>query len=338
MANDVKEKTERKFHWRLFIFLIVMFVIFVAAIYDYWKETHQEGGQENHSSLVIFDEEEETQNATANQTEGVLYLHMIDCGQGDSFLFEQDGQYGLIDCGTRSTGKDVVEYLKQEGVQELQFVMGTHQHDDHMGGMYDVIDNFKCDVIYMPKIETDLVTTNWYIKLVTRIKEDKITIINPKEDDKFYLGDAVFTVVGQPTSKEAEKNVNNYSTIVKVSFGEMDILMTGDSETKIEERIVKEKRSELQCEILKLGHHGSNTSTSDDFLDAVSPDYGLISCGVGNKYNHPCKETMEKLEKNKVKIYRTDEEGSVVATISNNSVSFDKKQGDYADGTTLANN
>ena len=211
-----------------------------------------------------------------------------------------------------------------------------HVHnDDHMGGMYDVLDNFRCDVVYMPKIETGLVTTNWYIKLMTQIKENKIKTINPKLDDTFYLGDAVFVVVGQLTPEEAGSNVNNYSTVVKVSFGEMDILMTGDAETRVEEKMLETRSNELQCEILKLGHHGSNTSTSDEFLKCVAPDYGLISCEVGNKYSHPSTETVKKLKANKVKIYRTDEASDVVLSISSDSVSFNKEPGDYLDGDTI---
>ena len=343
-ANDVKkEQTKRKYDRRFYIFLILSIIFLVCVIY-YSSVAEEEEEYNPTSSLVIFDpdstdypveSEENIDSTTTVVTDGVLHVHMIDCGQADSFLFEQNGEYGLIDCGTRSTGKDVVNYLKNEGVDKLQFVMGTHPHDDHMGGMYDVLDNFRCDVVYMPKIETGLVTTNWYIKLMTQIKENKIKTINPKLDDTFYLGDAVFVVVGQLTPEEAGSNVNNYSTVVKVSFGEMDILMTGDAETRVEEKMLETRSNELQCEILKLGHHGSNTSTSDEFLKCVAPDYGLISCEVGNKYSHPSTETVKKLKANKVKIYRTDEASDVVLSISSDSVSFNKKPGDYLDGDTI---
>ena len=334
MANDVKKKTKRKYDRRFFIFLMLA-IIFVICAFYYYSDIEEE--QQEYSSLVIFDEES-SEPSTNAVVDGMLQVHMIDCGQADSFLFEQNGEYGLIDCGTRSTGDDVVKYLKNEGVEELHFVMGTHPHDDHMGGMYDVIDNFQCDVIYMPEIETELVTTNWYIKLMNRIKEDNITIVNPKMDETFFLGDAVFAVVGQLTPEEAGRNVNDYSTVVKVSFGEIDLLMTGDAETEVEEKMLKAKKSALQCEILKLGHHGSNTSTSDEFLEIVAPEYGLISCGLGNKYDHPSTETVEKLKARNIPIYRTDESGDVVVTISSNSIAFNKEAGDYLDGKTHASN
>ena len=217
-------------------------------------------------------------------------------------------------------------------------MVGTHPHDDHMGGMYDVLNNFQCKVVYIPKIKDGLITTNWYMQLMQKISEDKIKVKNPKVNDTFYLGEAIFKVVGQLTPDEAGSNINNYSTVIKVSFGTMDILMTGDAENEVEKKILEYNTDNLQCEILKLGHHGSSTSTSDIFLETVDPDYGLISCEAGNKYLHPSTETVLKLKKHKVEIYRTDESGSVVLTISNDNVEFDKKKGDYKDGQTIANN
>lgn len=288
---------------------------------------------------IPTDEDDElstNENGTSN-VEGILYVHMIDCGQGDSFLFEQNGKYGLIDCGTRSTGKDVVYYLQKQGVSKLQFIVGTHQHDDHIGGMYDVLNSFKCEKVYLPD-ENGLATSQWYMKLLNKIKEDNIKLVNPKVNTKFKLGDAVFRVVGQLSSEAAGSNLNEYSTVIKVSFGKMDILMTGDAESKAEKAMLENSKISLECEILKLGHHGSNTSTSEKFLDEVNPEYGLISCETGNSYAHPSTETMKNLKKRKVKVYRTDEQGDIVLTVTSDSVSFNKKPGDYKDGVSLAKN
>lgn len=268
----------------------------------------------------------------------VLKLHMIDCGQGDAFLFEQNEKYGLIDCGTRSTGKDVVNYLQKHGITELQFIVGTHPHDDHMGGMEKVVDTIKCNQIYMPKIEKGQVTTNWYMSLINKIKTKKIKLSNPSVNDSFSLENTTFKVVGQFTPSEAKQNLNNYSTVIKVTFGQMDIMMTGDAEVPVEKQILSSNSSNnlLDCEILKLGHHGSTTSTSSEFFKAVSPDYVLVSCGIGNKYNHPCKETLDKVEESKIPIYRTDENGDVIVAIYQNKIVFDEKPGDYVDGPELA--
>ena len=332
MATDKRKLTKRKKEIILYVLLTIIIIIF--AIWYYYKYYYV---VESVNTPIILEEEDNTlEESTTIDVDGVLHVHMIDCGQADSFLFEQNGEYGLIDCGTRSTGKDVVKYLQNEGVEKLQFVVGTHQHDDHMGGMYNILDTFPCNVVYMPEIENGLVTTNWYMQLMQKISSDRIKTINPRLNDEFYLGEAIFKVVGQLSPDEAGSNVNNYSTVIKVSFGTMDILMTGDAETQVEETML-ESNVDLQCEILKLGHHGSNTSTSDAFLEAVDPDYGLISCGISNKYSHPSTETVLKLKKHKVKLYRTDETGSVVLAITSDDVIFDKKAGDYKDGDTISN-
>ncbi len=333
MANVKKGKkrhhqvNERKIWVYVFAILILLILI--------WYEHYSAQQEQNESESSNYYVEVEDESAPTVSDKEQLHLHMISCGQADSFLFEQNGQYALIDCGTRSTGKDVVEYMQKIGVKELQFIVGTHPHDDHMGGMETVIENFNCKQIYMPKVENGLITANWYLSLMKHIKRKKIKVTNPKVNDNFNLGSARFLVVGQLSSKEAGQNINNYSTVIKVSFGEMDILMTGDAETTVEEKMLQSNVS-LDCEILKVGHHGSTTSTSKEFLNAVSPEYAIISCGIGNKYEHPCKETMTKLKKGKIAVYRTDESGDVVITISPNDIKFNKSQGDYIDGPTLA--
>ena len=332
MTNDNGTNKNRK---REIVFAILAIILLTFAIWYYYKYYYV---VESVNTPIILDIEDGTssEDTPITNPEGVMQVHMIDCGQADSFLFEQNGKYALIDCGTRSTGEDVVKYLQKQGVKKLEFVIGTHPHDDHMGGMYSVLNSFSCKKVYMPKIEDGLVTTNWYMQLLQTISDKKIKVTYPKVNDQFNLGEATFKVVGQLTPDEAGSNINNYSTVIKVSYGTMDILMTGDAETGVESKIL-ESDIDIQCEILKLGHHGSNTSTSDAFLEAVDPDYGLISCSIGNKYLHPSPETVIKLKKHKVKIYRTDETGTVVLTITSDDVEFDKKKGDYKDGETIAN-
>ncbi len=332
MANEKKNSTKRHFDKRFFVFL------FLAIIYLcvwYYQENHKPEPEYDTPIVEVTTTEFEEPSTETNNTLGEMYIHMIDVGQGDCFLFENKDEYALIDCGTRSAGDEVVEYLKKENVDKLKFIVGTHQHDDHMGGMYEVISNFKCDTIYMPKIENSLVTSNWYLQLMSKIKEDKIKVKNPKLDDSFYLGDAKFTVIGQLSQTEAGNNVNNYSTVIHVSYGQMDFVFTGDAETKVEWQIL-DLQNIPDCEVLKLGHHGSDTSTCKEFLDALEPEYGLISCGVGNKYEHPNQITMDQLKKAKVKVYRTDERGSTILTVTGESISFSTKPGDYKDGISVA--
>lgn len=267
-----------------------------------------------------------------DQVEGNLILTMINVGQADSFLFVQGDKIALVDCGTRSTGKDVVEYLKNQGITKIDYVFGTHPHDDHMGGMYDVITNFEIGKIILPKIKPQEVTTNWYLKLMKEITTGNYTLEYVELGTMYALGDATMQVIGPIV--EPKDNLNNYSTVLKVSFGKMDIIMTGDAEKEVEAAILQ-TNADLEAEILKVGHHGSDTSSSQAFLEAINPDYALISAKVGNKYNHPTKETMQNLRNQNIKVYRTDECGTVIATITSENVTFNTEPGDYLSGTEL---
>ena len=264
--------------------------------------------------------------------EGALVVHMIDVGQADCFLLVQDGKTALVDCGTRSTGEDAVEYIKGLGITKLDYVVGTHPHDDHMGGMYDVITSFDIGTVIIPDSRDAEITANWYIKLMTELNTGDYKIDYAEKGEAFQLEDAIMKVIAAET--DVGGNTNNYSIVLKVSFGQMDMIMTGDAETEVEE-IILQSGANIDAEILKMGHHGSDTSSSEEFLDAVSPEYALISSKVGNKYEHPIKSTMEKLEERNIEVYRTDENGTVVMSITTNSVSFSCEPGDYLSGVEL---
>lgn len=292
-------------------------------------------------TVITSDEQQEPEqpNISNSQTQeqptevtGDLKLHMIDVGQADSFLFVKGDKVALVDCGTRSTGKDAVEYIKSLGITRIDYVFGTHPHDDHMGGMYDIITNFEIGKIIIPQVKEGQVTANWYIKLMKQLVEKNYEVEYSKTGNEYSLGDAKIQIVWQ--SELEQDNVNNYSNIIKVCLGDMDVLMTGDAETEIEEEVLR-SGVQIDAEILKVGHHGSDTSSSDIFLDDVNPDYGLISCKVGNKYEHPNKDTIEKLQQREVEVYRTDECGTVIATITPSGVTFNCEPGDYLSGSEL---
>ena len=304
---------------RLNITLLVFIILIIAVIVE---QQHQ---KELENPKIPND-------YTEVNLSGELKLHMIDVGQADCFLFIQGDKAALVDCGTRTTGKEAVKYIKGLGITKLDYVFGTHPHDDHMGGMYDIITNFEIGNIILPKVEAGQVTTNWYIKLMKEIADGNYTVEYSKTGNEYQLGDATMEILWQ--SEGTQNNVNNYSNIIKISFGDMDVLMTGDAETEIEEEVLRSE-AEIDAEILKVGHHGSDTSTSEEFLNQVDPDYGLISCNVGNKYEHPTKSTMEKLQQREVEVYRTDECGTVIATITAKNVTFNSKIGDYLSGPEL---
>jgi len=198
--------------------------------------------------------------------------------------------------------------------------------------MYDVITNVEVGKVVIPKVEAGEITANWYIKLVSELSTGNYIVEYPEVGDTYYLEDVVMKVIAQ--LDDAKGNTNNYSTVMKVTLGEMDIIMTGDAETEVEKEILK-SGEDISAEILKLGHHGSDTSTCDEFLEEVNPKYALVSCHIGNKYEHPSKSTMEKLEKRNIDVYRTDESGTIVATITATDVEFSCEPGDYVSGPEL---
>ena len=325
MSNGKNQKKTGIAVWIVIASFIVLYFLGIN-IYDITL------GPSDESNETIGTTETTTQMPEMANPSGELTLTMIDVGQADSFLLVQDGKTMLVDCGTRSTGEDVVKYLNEQGITRLDYVIGTHPHDDHMGGMYDVITNFEIGKIIMPEVEVGKVTTNWYVKLMQEIKQGAYELEYAKLGAVYDLGEASFKIIGPIETDES--NLNNYSIVLKVTFGDMDVIMTGDAETKVEKAII-ESGETLGAEILKVGHHGSDTSSSDEFLDAVSPLYALISAKVGNKYEHPIKSTMQKLEKRKIEVYRTDENGTVVATITAHDVKFSTAPGDYLSGTEL---
>lgn len=319
---NTKNGRKKKLTKALLAIIILVLVIIVETVIT--SDKQQEPEQPNISNS-------QTQEQPTEVT-GELKLHMIDVGQADSFLFVKGDEVALVDCGTRSTGKDAVEYIKSLGITRIGYVFGTHPHDDHMGGMYDIITNFEIGKIIIPQVKEGQVTANWYIKLMKQIVEKNYEVEYSKTGNEYSLGDAKIQIVWQ--SELEQDNVNNYSNIIKVCLGDMDVLMTGDAETEIEEEVLR-SGVQIDAEILKVGHHGSDTSSSDIFLDDVNPDYGLISCKVGNKYEHPTKDTMEKLQQREVEVYRTDECGTVIATITPSGVTFNCEPGDYLSGSEL---
>lgn len=274
--------------------------------------------------------------------DGELELTMIDVGQADSFLLIQGDEIALIDCGTRSSGDDVVKYLQDHEITKIDYLFGTHPHDDHMGGMYDVISNVEVGKVIIPKVRAGQVTAAWYMKLMEELKEGGTDEAKPNYGGydveyatigtEYTLGDAKIKIIGPV--EEYYSNANNYSTVLKVTYGQMDVIMTGDAETKVEKQIL-ETGVDLDAEILKVGHHGSDTSTSDEFLAAISPEFALISTEVGNKFEHPIKSTMDKLKENDIEVYRSDESGTVVVTITSDDAKFSVEPGDYLSGVEV---
>lgn len=261
--------------------------------------------------------------ATNTAVSGQLKIHYINVGQADSVLIQQGSQSMLIDAGNNADSDTVKNYISQQGITQLDYVVGTHPHEDHIGGLDYVINSFKIGKIYMPKATS---TTKTFQDVVTAIKNKGMTATVPTPGETFKLGEANCTILGPINSKDDD--LNTYSIVIKIVFGNNKFMFTGDAQASNEQDMI-EKGYDLSADVLKVGHHGSHTSTSQAFLDKVNPAYAVISVGKGNDYGHPHKEVMERLQAKGIKAYRTDESGNIVCTSDGKNISFSCNPGSY---------
>lgn len=253
---------------------------------------------------------------------GTLEVYFFDVGQGDSELIRlPGGENILIDAGTSSTEDELVGELRSLGAETLDLVVATHPHADHIGGMAAVIDAFDVRQVVMPRIsESDTPTTKTYENLLQSIADKGLTIMPAEPGDELLSsGGAVLTVLAP--NGEDYGDLNNYSVVLRLTYGEDSFLFTGDAEEASEEEMLSLDWP-LTATVLKCGHHGSETSTSPAFLDAVSPQYAVISCGVDNDYGHPDAVTLEKLEAAGAEVFRTDLQGTILASTDGSGVTM----------------
>ena len=236
----------------------------------------------------------------------VLSVDFIDVGQGDAILLSCGGESMLVDGGTNESGKTVVDYISSKKISRLKYAVATHPHADHIGGLDDVIENVEIDDLLMPDVTAETAT---FSDVLDAAEEKNLSITVPSRGDVFPLGNAAVTVLTD-TEKKYGDELNNYSLVLKASLGKFSVMLTGDAETQAEDDILKSGEA-VSASVLKVGHHGSRTSTGENFLKAVSPKAAVISCGKDNDYGHPHAETLKKLEKSGVAVYRTDILGTI---------------------------
>lgn len=252
---------------------------------------------------------------------GTLKVHFIDVGQADSILVQlPSGQNILIDGGNNDDGTLVVNYLKQQGVKRLDHVIGTHPHEDHIGGLDVAIRSFEVGKVYLPKV---VHTSKTYEDLLLAIKGKGLKVTQAKAGVKLDVGSGIEAVMLAPNSSSYE-DLNNYSAVLKLTYGSTSFLFTGDAEAESESEILRVGYN-LKSDVLKVGHHGSSSSTTPAFLKAVSPKYAVISVGKDNKYGHPHPETLAKLAEAGVQVFRTDLQGTIVVISDGKTITFNKK-------------
>lgn len=258
----------------------------------------------------------ETTPATTTQPpRDTLSVHFIDVGQADCALLECGGKYMLIDGGNVEDSSLVISYLQKQGVEELEAVVCSHAHEDHVGGLPGVLAVFPTKAVYAP---TRTYSSKCFDDFVYYTDQQDLTITIPKPGDTLSLGSATATVLG-PVESYAE--TNNTSIVLMVQFGENKFLFTGDMEVEAENNML-DAGANVKADVLKVGHHGSNTSTGYRFLYEVDPAYAVISCGQDNSYGHPHDEPMSRLRDADVTIYRTDKMGTVIARSDGKNISF----------------
>lgn len=249
-----------------------------------------------------------------------LKIYFFDVGQADSILITHNNENILIDAGTNEMGTTVVKKLQDLGITKLNYVIGTHPHEDHIGGLDDVIQNFEIEHIYMPKVQTN---TKTFEEVLDAVIDKGMKIETPNVGDRFAIGEVNCEIMQCGTgTKEEQENLNLSSIVLRATYKEQSYLFMGDSEKENEQARKWEKTN-----VLKVGHHGSSTSTSEEFLKQVSPQIAIISVGKDNNYGHPSDEIIKRLEQEGISIYRTDEKGTIVITSDGkqNQISWERK-------------
>lgn len=254
--------------------------------------------------------------ATETVSDG-LVVHFIDVGQGDAALVRCGEAAMLIDAGTNESGGDVLRYLQEHGVQNLDYAVATHPHEDHIGGMDTVVLGVQTRRLLMP--ETDAATATWK-DVLSAAAQSRAEQQAVAAGDRFALGDAQVEVVGPV---KTYSDTNDQSVVLRIVYGDTSFLFTGDAE-RLSEKDMVESGAQLSCDVLKTGHHGSNTSSGYLFLRAANPKYAVISCGQNNDYGHPHEEVLSRLGDLGAEVFRTDLLGTIVASSDGREVRFDR--------------
>ena len=260
---------------------------------------------------------------TINESSSNLKIYFVDVGQADCILINDNNEYALIDDGNNEDGEKIVKYFKDLGITKFKYVFGTHAHEDHIGGMDNIIENFQIEHFYMPDTIT---TTRTFEEVLDALEEKNIAFETPEEDENLTFSDTVFKVLHVGKDK---RDLNDTSIVLKLTYKNTSYLFMGDATSSVEKDI---RDKDIKSDVLKVGHHGSQYSSTISFLKKVSPKYAIIEVGKNNSYNHPKEVTLKKLEDLGTKIYRTDEDGTIILTSDGENMSFETVKTDTNGG------
>lgn len=260
---------------------------------------------------------------TINESSSNLKIYFVDVGQADCILINDNNEYSLIDAGNNEDGEKIVKYFKDLGITKFKYVFGTHAHEDHIGGMDNIIENFQIEHFYMPDTIT---TTRTFEEVLDALEEKNIAFETPEEDENLTFSDTIFKVLHVGKDK---RDLNDTSIVLKLTYKNTSYLFMGDATSSVEKDILDK---DIKSDVLKVGHHGSQYSSTISFLKKVSPKYAIIEVGKNNSYNHPKEVTLKKLEDLGTKIYRTDEDGTIILTSDGENMSFETVKTDTNGG------
>lgn len=261
----------------------------------------------------------QNQNDYINTNNDLLKVHYLDVGQGDSIFVElPNNETMLIDAAESYQSENIINYLKNLNYQKIDYVIGTHPHTDHIGGLKNIINTFEIGKIYMPKVVS---TTKTYESLLMAIKDKNLKINTAKAGTSIIDTDTLKINILAPNNSTYTE-LNNYSVVTKITYGTTKFLFMGDAE-KLSENEIKEN---VTADVIKIGHHGSNTSSSIDFIKKVNAKYGIISVGLNNKYNLPKEETITNWENSGTKIYLTSTNGTIRASSDGTNIKIESEK------------
>lgn len=254
-----------------------------------------------------------------------LKVYFIDVGQADCILLRFADEDILIDGGNNADGDDIVSYLKHLGVENITAMVGTHPHEDHIGGLDDVIAEIPTDQIYLPYVaEQDVPTTKTYKDLLQAVSDGGLIVNEAKNGDVIYQTNSSRLEIISPDNV-SPGDLNDYSIVLKLTYGDVSFMFTGDASVEVNEAMINQYGEDyLDIDVLKVGHHGSRTATDSKWVDVTTPEYSVIMCEEGNSYGHPHKEAMQALE-GKTNILRTDEDGTILFSTDGTKVEIDTK-------------